>query len=74
LFDVSIFREALKPCKGMGKCYAMIDYITMIISVGGWGLLPINIVKYLLCFCYWMFSFGVVVHPCDKMVLEGIFD
>jgi hypothetical protein len=74
LFEVSTFKEALKPCKGWGKCNAMIDYITMIISVEGWGLPPINIIKYLLCFCCWMFSFNIVVHPCDKMVLEGTFD
>jgi hypothetical protein len=74
LFEVSTFKEALKPCKGWGKCDAMIDYITTIISVEGWGLPLINIIEYLLCFCCWMFSFNVVVHPCDKMVLEGTFD
>jgi hypothetical protein len=74
LFEFSPFREASKPCKGWGKCDAMIDYITMIISVEGWGLPLINIIKYLLCSCCWMFSFNVVVHPCDKMVLEGTFD
>ena len=38
------------------------------------NLPPVNVIEYLLCFWFWVFSIYIVIYPRNKVVFERAFD
>ena len=74
LLEVPAIRKASEPCKRWGQCYAIINSVFTPISIKNKDLPLINVVKYPLCFCHWVFRFDPFIHPCNEMVLEATFN